>query len=38
MMALYTIGQILWRGTLDGVDSCAHDEVCRFVRGESSEA
>ena len=36
-VAMIKDGQTLWRGSLDGVESCAHDEVCRFVRGESSE-
>ncbi len=36
-VAMVKDGQILWRGALEGVESCANDEVCRFVRGESSE-
>jgi len=36
-VAMIKDGKVLWRGPLEGVDDCAHDEVCRFVRGESSE-
>ncbi len=36
-VAMIKDGQTLWRGSLEGVETCAHDEVCRFVRGESSE-
>lgn len=34
-VAMIKDGAILWRGSVEGVDSCASEEVCRFVRGES---
>ena len=34
-VAMIKDGAILWRGPVEGVDSCASEEVCRFVRGES---
>jgi phospholipid/cholesterol/gamma-HCH transport system ATP-binding protein len=37
-VAMIKDGRILWRGPLEGVDSCANAEVCRFVRGESVSA
>ncbi|MFP4518535.1 MAG: ABC transporter ATP-binding protein [Oceanicaulis sp.] len=36
-VAMIKNGKILWRGPLDGVESCENPEVCRFVRGESEE-
>ncbi len=34
-VAMIKDGAILWRGPLDGVESCASQEVCRFVAGQS---
>ncbi|MEQ8404307.1 MAG: ATP-binding cassette domain-containing protein [Oceanicaulis sp.] len=34
-VAMIKNGKILWRGPLDGVESCEHPEVCRFVQGRS---
>lgn len=35
-VAMIRDGQILWRGDLDGVDSCEHQAVCDFVAGRYS--
>ena len=34
-VAMIKDGAILWRGPLEGVETCENMEVCRFVRGES---
>jgi len=34
-VAMIKDGKVFWRGPLDDVETCANDEVCRFVRGES---
>ena len=34
-VAMLKDGEVLWRGPLEGVESCENMEVCRFVRGES---
>jgi phospholipid/cholesterol/gamma-HCH transport system ATP-binding protein len=36
-VAMIKDGRILWRGPLEGVETCENAEVCRFVRGESGE-
>lgn len=37
-VAMIENGTILWRGPLEGVESCDNPAVCRFVRGESGNS